>query len=219
MLRAGVTAIGIRPEDLSHRRARRAGALAGEIYVVEPMGNETLVDVRIGGERVPCARRRGFTAPIGSTDRRTLTLRSLLLRRWWYDSGAPRTKRGRSTMNDEESRPTGRHDQPADAAAAGRRAPRSAALPRSAGGIRPAPAPTPARRSSSAPSPMAGSRRSSRRSFRSPRRQGFDIEFLEDEYGVTLEKWFADAQNKAGQYDLYLLDDPWVPAVRRRQGP
>jgi multiple sugar transport system substrate-binding protein len=40
---------------------------------------------------------------------------------------------------------------------------------------------------------------------------GFDIEFLEDEYGVTLEKWFADAQNKAGQYDLYLLDDPWVP--------
>jgi len=40
---------------------------------------------------------------------------------------------------------------------------------------------------------------------------GFDVEFLEDEYGVTLEKWFADAQNAAGQYDLYLLDDPWVP--------
>lgn len=40
---------------------------------------------------------------------------------------------------------------------------------------------------------------------------GLEIEFLEDEYGVTLEKWFADAQNAAGQYDLYLLDDPWVP--------
>jgi multiple sugar transport system substrate-binding protein len=40
---------------------------------------------------------------------------------------------------------------------------------------------------------------------------GFEIEFLEDEYGVTLEKWFADAQNAAGQYDIYLLDDPWVP--------
>lgn len=40
---------------------------------------------------------------------------------------------------------------------------------------------------------------------------GFDIEFLEDEYGVTLEKWFADAQSGAGQYDVYLLDDPWVP--------
>src|SRR5881392_1387803 len=41
--------------------------------------------------------------------------------------------------------------------------------------------------------------------------QGFDVTFLEDEYGVTLEKWFADAQNAAGQYDVYLLDDPWVP--------
>jgi len=40
---------------------------------------------------------------------------------------------------------------------------------------------------------------------------GFDIEFLEDQYDVTLEKWFADAQNEAGQYDVYLLDDPWVP--------
>ena len=40
---------------------------------------------------------------------------------------------------------------------------------------------------------------------------GFEIEFLEDEYGVTLEKWFADAQSGAGQYDVYLLDDPWVP--------
>ena len=46
---------------------------------------------------------------------------------------------------------------------------------------------------------------------RSPRQQGFDIQFLEDEYGVTLEKLFADAQSGAGQYDLYLLDDPWVP--------
>ena len=41
--------------------------------------------------------------------------------------------------------------------------------------------------------------------------QGFDITFLEDEYSVTLEKWFADAQSGAGQYDIYLLDDPWVP--------
>jgi len=40
---------------------------------------------------------------------------------------------------------------------------------------------------------------------------GFEVEFLEDQYDVTLEKWFADAQNEAGQYDIYLLDDPWVP--------
>lgn len=41
--------------------------------------------------------------------------------------------------------------------------------------------------------------------------QGFEIQFLQDEYGVTLEKFFNDAQSGAGQYDIYLLDDPWVP--------
>ena len=41
---------------------------------------------------------------------------------------------------------------------------------------------------------------------------GFDIQFLEDEYGVTLEKWFADAKNKAGQYDLYLLSNYGHPS-------
>src|SRR5256885_1410352 len=40
---------------------------------------------------------------------------------------------------------------------------------------------------------------------------GFEVTFLEDEYGVTLEKFFTDAQNKAGQFDIYFLDDPWVP--------
>ena len=40
---------------------------------------------------------------------------------------------------------------------------------------------------------------------------GFEVQFLEDEYGVTLEKFFTDAQSGAGQYDMYLLDDPWVP--------
>jgi multiple sugar transport system substrate-binding protein len=40
---------------------------------------------------------------------------------------------------------------------------------------------------------------------------GIAIEFLEDEYGVTLEKFFGDAQNGGGQYDIYVLDDPWVP--------
>ena len=39
----------------------------------------------------------------------------------------------------------------------------------------------------------------------------FDVQFLEDEYGVTLEKFFTDAQSGAGQYDMYFLDDPWVP--------
>ena len=47
-LRAGrrSTALGVRPEDLEILAQGTPGTLAGEIYVVEPMGNETLVDVR-----------------------------------------------------------------------------------------------------------------------------------------------------------------------------
>ena len=40
---------------------------------------------------------------------------------------------------------------------------------------------------------------------------GIAIEFLEDEYGTFFEKAFNDAQTGAGQYDVYVLDDPWVP--------
>jgi multiple sugar transport system ATP-binding protein len=39
----------------------------GEVYVVEPMGNETLVDVVAGGERMTARAPRNFTARIGST--------------------------------------------------------------------------------------------------------------------------------------------------------
>ena len=57
----------IRPEDVQLVEPGRPGALTGEIYVVEPMGNETLVDLRIGDERLCVRARRGFTAPIGTT--------------------------------------------------------------------------------------------------------------------------------------------------------
>ncbi|MBA2536247.1 MAG: extracellular solute-binding protein [Actinobacteria bacterium] len=40
---------------------------------------------------------------------------------------------------------------------------------------------------------------------------GITLEFLEDEYGTFFEKAFNDAQTGAGQYDVYVLDDPWVP--------
>ncbi|MEO8884226.1 MAG: ABC transporter ATP-binding protein [Devosia sp.] len=63
---AEVEAIGIRPEDVSLAESG-GGHLSGEIYVVEPMGNETLVDIRINGERLTVRAPRGFTAPIGST--------------------------------------------------------------------------------------------------------------------------------------------------------
>ena len=65
-LAAEVMEVGIRPEDLRLADPARPGALVGEVYVVEPMGNETLVEMRVGDERLTLRASRGFTAPIGS---------------------------------------------------------------------------------------------------------------------------------------------------------
>jgi multiple sugar transport system ATP-binding protein len=65
-LAGGAVAMGIRPEDLHLGNPGRACSLVGEIYVVEPMGNETLVDVRVGDERLTVRAPRGFVAPTGS---------------------------------------------------------------------------------------------------------------------------------------------------------
>jgi multiple sugar transport system ATP-binding protein len=62
---AGVTEIGIRPEDLKLVEPGDAHAIAGEVYVVEPMGNETLVDIRADGQRLTVRTGRGFRSRIG----------------------------------------------------------------------------------------------------------------------------------------------------------
>jgi multiple sugar transport system ATP-binding protein len=62
----GIEQMGIRPEDVRLVPPAESNVLSGEVYVVEPMGNETLVYMRFGDERI-CARApRGFTARIGS---------------------------------------------------------------------------------------------------------------------------------------------------------
>jgi multiple sugar transport system ATP-binding protein len=43
---------GVRSEDLSLDVRDEATSLAGEVYAVEPLGDRTLVDVEIGGQRV-----------------------------------------------------------------------------------------------------------------------------------------------------------------------
>jgi multiple sugar transport system ATP-binding protein len=64
---AGIAEIGIRPEDIRLAAPGSAGALTGEVYVVEPMGNETLVDVHFGEQqRLTLRAPKGFTAAIGS---------------------------------------------------------------------------------------------------------------------------------------------------------
>ena len=66
-LSSHVTDLGIRPEDLMLGEPGLPNSLTGEVYVVEPMGNETLVDVVAGGERMTARAPRGFSARIGST--------------------------------------------------------------------------------------------------------------------------------------------------------
>src|SRR3954470_8181719 len=62
-----VTQVGFRPEDLHLVAPGSPGALSGDVYVVEPMGNETIVDVLMGGVRVRVRAERGFRAQIGSS--------------------------------------------------------------------------------------------------------------------------------------------------------
>ena len=58
--------LGVRPEDLTVCDPARADALRGEVYVVEPLGNETLVEVRLGESVVELLAERGWDAPIGA---------------------------------------------------------------------------------------------------------------------------------------------------------
>ena len=58
--------IGLRPEDMSVSVPGAPNALPGEIYVVEPMGNETLVNVRLGGGNVSVRAGRDFRGAVGA---------------------------------------------------------------------------------------------------------------------------------------------------------
>jgi multiple sugar transport system substrate-binding protein len=40
---------------------------------------------------------------------------------------------------------------------------------------------------------------------------GISIQFLEAPYDAFFSKAFQDGQSKAGQYDIYIMDDPWIP--------
>ena len=40
---------------------------------------------------------------------------------------------------------------------------------------------------------------------------GTQVEFLTEPYDSFFAKAFQDGQSKAGQYDIYIMDDPWIP--------
>ncbi|CDX16554.1 sn-glycerol-3-phosphate import ATP-binding protein UgpC [Mesorhizobium sp. ORS 3324] len=64
---AGIVEIGLRPEDCGVAQPGEPGALPGEIYVVEPMGNETLVNVCLEGGNVSVRAGRDFRGAVGES--------------------------------------------------------------------------------------------------------------------------------------------------------
>ena len=77
-----VNDLGIRPEDVRLVEPGQPAALTGEVYVVEPMGNETLVDLKAGNERITVARAARLHGADRLDDRRDIrSRRRLLLRR------------------------------------------------------------------------------------------------------------------------------------------
>ena len=58
--------VGIRPEHLAIV-APGAGHATGEIYVIEPMGREQIVDVTVGERRLRAIAPLGFAAPVGGS--------------------------------------------------------------------------------------------------------------------------------------------------------
>jgi multiple sugar transport system ATP-binding protein len=62
----GRVTLGFRPEHARLAEPSGGDAFAGEVYVVEPLGNETLVAVDLGGTLVNVRERADFSAAIGS---------------------------------------------------------------------------------------------------------------------------------------------------------
>jgi len=57
--------LGVRPEDVQLHPGETPGAAPAEVYAVEPMGNETLVELRLDGVPVMARADADFTAAIG----------------------------------------------------------------------------------------------------------------------------------------------------------
>ena len=77
------------------------GTLHGEVYVVEPMGNETLVDVRLGGERLVGAGRSRLSAPPSASNIGVTfdTADACFFNRVRLNRGASCIKQGRKDMS------------------------------------------------------------------------------------------------------------------------
>ena len=226
---AGASEIGMRPEDLeSSPTPATLERSRGEIYVVEPMGNETLVDVRVGDQRLMVRAPRAFTAPIGSPIGVRVCPESACFFGRRRDGAPPERTVQRAKGDGGMTRiDTARQHAPAGAALS-RRALLQASL---AGGAargraalrRPARlgvAAVRGRRQGQARDRRLRrrrrSRRSSRRSSRWPSsRRASRSSSSRTSTASFFEKWFQDAQSKAGQYDIYI----WTTRGSRSSAP
>jgi multiple sugar transport system ATP-binding protein len=62
----GQAKLGFRPEHAELAEQSSNGSLPGEIYVVEPLGNETLVTIDVGGALVNIRQPADFSLPVGA---------------------------------------------------------------------------------------------------------------------------------------------------------
>jgi multiple sugar transport system ATP-binding protein len=62
----GAATLGFRPEHATLVEQGTDGSLAGEVYVVEPLGNETLVAIKVGDDLFNVRVAAGYDAPIGT---------------------------------------------------------------------------------------------------------------------------------------------------------
>ena len=62
-----VVEIGVRPEDLRLTAPDEEGVLRGEVYVVEPIGHETIVEVQAGDLHLSALAPRGWRGAFGES--------------------------------------------------------------------------------------------------------------------------------------------------------
>src|SRR5207253_9880471 len=63
---SGPATLGFRPEHAALVEPGSAGALAAEVYVVEPLGNETLLALRVGEDLINVGAAAGVNPAVGS---------------------------------------------------------------------------------------------------------------------------------------------------------
>jgi len=62
----GPVMLGFRPEHAAMADPGAVGGLAGEVYVVEPLGNETLLAIQVGDELINLRAPAGVNPAVGS---------------------------------------------------------------------------------------------------------------------------------------------------------